>query len=166
MNLHRGERSELSSQLFSLEGEGFFSSFALDQFSGKAGHGDGSLATEGLEGGPIDDLFAFFLLKLNPEPEHFPAFGIAHCADGIRIGQFYHILRIAHRFSDSLFHIRVHSIAIGLSKAGFCARNRASSSGLTNIFASWSWLLLMCSITRLTSRLLFRRHSCSSVSAG
>src|SRR5712691_1404087 len=123
MDFHRRQRSKLARQLFGLERKSFFGSLSLDQFGRQAGHSDGRFASKRLESCAVDDTLAFFLLKFDPHPEHLSALRVAHRADGVRVGEFPHVLWVAHRLGDSLLEIRVHpNRYLGIFKSTSCAQ--------------------------------------------
>src|SRR5256885_1503306 len=96
-------------QFLGLERKRLFSGLATDEFGSKARDRDRSLTTEGLEGSPIDDLFAFFFLELDPKPQHLTAIGIADSANRVGVGQLTHVLRIFECFGDPFLEVVVHS---------------------------------------------------------
>jgi len=82
------------------EVEGFVGGFACDELGGDAGHGDGGLAAEGLEGGAVYDAAAVLVLEFDPHAEHVAAIGAADGADGIGVGEFAQVLRVGEGLVD------------------------------------------------------------------
>ena len=92
MDFHRGEGPEVAGEVVGGEILGFFNRFALEEFGGHGGDGDGRLAAEGLEGGAVDDLLAVLFGEFEPHAEHVPTIDRSSGAHGIGV---FHLAQIA-----------------------------------------------------------------------
>lgn len=105
MNFHRWKCSEVSGKIVWFEAAGFVHCFTLQKLGGHGGDGDGGLASEGLEGSAVDDLFAILFLKLEPHPEHIATVRRSDGADGIGISHLADILGIGKGLLGAVFEI-------------------------------------------------------------
>jgi len=109
MNFHGWKRTEARCEIFAGKSHRFFHSFAADQLSGEAGDGYGRFATERLETGAVDHLFAVFLLELDPHSDHIAAIRTTNRANGIGALHLAHIFRVGDGVSDFLLKILGHN---------------------------------------------------------
>jgi len=109
MNLHGRKRSKISGEFIGFQIAGLIHRFPLEEFGRHGGHGDGSLASEGLEGGTIDDLFSVLLGVFEPHSEHISAVGRSDGSDTIGVFHFTDILGLGEGFPRAVFKFVWHA---------------------------------------------------------